>query len=96
MAQQFVEGGSIIAQVEFRLEGVRVDPVIVRAFVRHPSGNLEEISFPSTHFVKVDIGLYELTVLADEPGTWAFRAVGTGTIDAVQEGVVNVISSNVI
>lgn len=91
-----IAGGSIIAQIEFRLEGVRVDPVIVRAFIRKPDASLREISFPSAEFVKIDEGLYELTVIADQPGSWAFRAQGTGTVDAVQEGVVNVAPSLVL
>lgn len=91
-----IVGQSIVCSIEYRLEGVLIDPSIVKAFYRKPGGTLREINFPAPEFAKIDIGLYELTVLADESGTWAFRSVGVGVIDAVQEGVVNVAPSLVL
>ncbi len=91
-----IVGQSIVCTIEFRLEAILTDPAIIKAYVRKPGGTLREINFPSSELAKIEIGLYELTVLADESGTWAFRAVGIGAVDAVQEGVVNVAPSLVL
>lgn len=91
----YVEGQSLICEIEFRLEGVLTDPTLVRCFVRKPSGLVTEYAFPAAELVKIDTGIYEASAIADEPGTWAFRATGVGVVDAVQEVATQVAPSMV-
>lgn len=91
-----IAGQALVIDFEFRRRGVLADPTIVRVLARSPTGTRTEIVYPSDGIVRVAVGQYQASVLADIPGTWAFRVVGVGVVDAVQEGSINVQPSLVI
>lgn len=93
---QYVEGQRVIIEGVFRLEGVPTDPTLVRCYARAPSGAVEELVYPSTDLVRTDPGTYEATVTATEPGTWGFRMVGAGNVEAVREVTTTVLPSAVL
>lgn len=93
---EHVTGQALIAEIEFRVEGVLTDPAIVRCLVRAPDGTTSELVYPSTSLVRRDVGVYEASAIADQPGTWVFRAVGVGIVDAVKEVATNVAPSLVL
>lgn len=93
MATGYIVGQTVINEIEFRSEGVLRDPTIVRCLVRAPSGAVEELVHPSSRLVRRGVGRYDASVITDAPGTWVFRAVGVGVVDAVQEASVNVAPS---
>lgn len=94
--QDVVVGQRMKSNVEFRLKGVRTDPILVRCLVRHPSGTLEVFNFPSDVVVKQDIGFYRAQFLVSESGIYHIRWEGSGTIDAVAETSFEVLASGVI
>lgn len=96
MARDPIVGQPLICAFEYRLDGVLIDPAIVRLLVRSPSGALTEYVYPSAELTRVAQGMYEATFTPDVGGTWACRATGLGGVAAVQEDVVNVASSFVI
>lgn len=89
-------GQRIIVEGEFRLAGVAKDPLLVRFFMRGPSGALITIAYPDNAVVRRSTGRYEASVVVDVPGTWYFRWEGSGVIDAVEELTVPVRGSNVL
>lgn len=91
-----VQGQAIVVDVEYRVEGVLRDPTNVSCLVRSPNGTVTTYVYPSTEVRRLDVGQYEVAVVTNAPGTWAFRAVGSGVVDAVQETSVNVRASSVI
>lgn len=89
----YVQGQRIMVEGEFRLRGVPTDPSVVSAVVRAPSGTATTIAYPSADLVRLDLGLYEASVTAQESGTYVVRLVGAGVVDAVGEATVNVAAT---
>jgi len=96
MAQPHVEGQRLIIEAEFRLEGVPTDPSVIQCFVRSPAGVTTQLAYPSPDLSRLDLGLYEANVLADGPGTWTFRFIGSGAVEAVREVDASVSASKVL
>lgn len=96
MSQRVFVGQRVTIECEFRLLGVPTDPTIVQLTARAPDGSSTTITYPSEYFVRRDVGLYDVSVLVDQPSTWFFRPEGTGVIDAVDEIALEVLASNVI
>ena len=93
---QHVVGSRLIIEGEFRLDGVPTDPTIVRCYTRSPDGAVAELVYPSADLVRIDLGTYEAFVTATMAGTWGFRFVGLGDVEAVREVVTTVAPSYVI
>lgn len=85
MALTPVVGHPLVVEIQFRLEGVLTDPVIVRCKVKPPEALVYEIVYPSAEMTKREVGVYEVALVPDAPGTWAFQGVGQGGVDAVGE-----------
>lgn len=94
--QDYVQGQRVTVDAEFRLAGVLTDPTVVIATVRSPSGAMLELAYPSADLLRVEQGLYEASLTANEAGTYSIRFSGAGVIDAVGEAFVNVAASRVI
>jgi hypothetical protein len=92
----FVTGQPLVVEIEFRLEGVLTDPSIVRCLVRSPTGEVRELVYPSASVTRRATGIYRVSVLADKPGTWAFRGTSVGVVEAVKEVATNVAPSMVL
>lgn len=85
-----VVGQPLVVEINFRLEGVLTDPVIVRCKIKPPTGLPREVVQGEAAMVKREVGVYEVSLIPDEPGTWAFQGVGQGGVDAVGEVVQHV------
>lgn len=94
--QEYVQGQRVTVDAEFLLEGVLTDPTVVTVNVRSPSGAALELAYPSADLSRVETGLYEASLTANEAGTYSIRFSGAGVIDAVGEAFVNVQPSRVI
>lgn len=89
-------GQRVLVEIEFRVLGAPEDPTIVQLTSRAPSGTSTTYTYPADDFTRRDLGLYEGSVLVDEPGIWAFRVEGAGVVDAVNEFLLNVEPSAVL
>ncbi len=96
MPSAVVEGQALVAEIEYRVEGVLTDPVVVRCLVRKPNGVFVELAYPSADLIRRSVGVYEASIVADQAGTWAFRATGVGGVDAVGEIATTVEKSLVL
>jgi hypothetical protein len=65
-------------------DGAAADPDGITATVRSPSG--VETDYTIASFTHPALGTYELTVVADESGTWTWRIAGSGAVTAASEG----------
>ena len=95
---KLVEGQAIIVDIEFRVGGRLVDPDTTQVLVKPPLGDVRTFVYPSAQVQRLDIGQFEFSTVVDQPGTWGFRAVGSGPggVNAVYEIVENVADSRVI
>lgn len=77
----YVTGGAADLFAEFTVGDVLTDPTTVTLTVIDPSGNATTPvpTHPST-------GRYEYVLPLDEPGTWRWEFVGTGTAAGVRAG----------
>lgn len=89
-------GQRILIEVEMRLNGVPTDPTITTITSRSPSGVQSTITYPNAVFIRRSAGLFEASILVNEPGTWTFRAEGAGIVDGVNEYVQNVLPSGIV
>lgn len=94
--QQYVQGQPVTVDVVFRLHGVAQDPALISAVVRSPSGAQVALVYPSANLVRVETGVYEVSLQAEEAGTYSIRLTGAGGVEAVGEAFVNVAASRVI
>lgn len=94
--QQYVQGQRVTVDAVFRLHGVAQDPSVVTAVVRTPSGVQVTLAYPSADLTRVETGVYEASLQAEEAGTYSIRLSGAGVVDAVGEAFVNVAASRVI
>jgi hypothetical protein len=94
MADVFV-GQNLLIECEFRLNGVPTDPSIVTVASRSPLGTYVVLTYPNANLIRRSTGLFEASIPASESGTWAFRAVGVGIVDAVNEFTMTVLASGV-
>lgn len=85
MASNVFAGQRILIEVEFRLNGVPTDPTIVICTSRSPGGVVSTLTYPNAAFIRRSVGLFEASVLVNEPGTWILRAEGAGIVDGVNE-----------
>lgn len=93
---EIIEGQTVIIDVETRLKGVLKDPENVSCMVKAPNGTVTTYVYPSAEVRRLDMGQYEVAVVVGAPGSWGFRAVSSGIVDAVKEVPVNVRASHVI
>lgn len=96
MALGYVQGQRVVIEAEVRRRGVLMDPAVMRFYARKPSGELVELTYPSADLTRTDLGLYEAIFTVDEPGTWSFRSVASGGVEAVRETTFSVASSTVL
>ena len=68
------------------LSGANVDPTTVTVTVKKPNG--VEVTPSVTH---AGTGVYTAQVTVDTPGTWLWRAYGTGAAQAQQDGMFIVV-----
>lgn len=61
--------------------GVVTEPTAVKLEVRSPAGVITEHS-PT----KVSTGVWRYDLFVEESGTWEWAFVGTGTVEAAEEG----------
>lgn len=86
-------GQRVLIEVEFRLKGVPTDPTLIVLTYRSPTGMSSSLTYPHVNFTRRSAGLFEASVLVDEPNTWVFRAEGAGVVDAVNEYTLDVQAS---
>ncbi len=98
MAQQqsYVQGQRISCEGEFRLKGVPTDPAVVTCTFRAPDGTGTTLAYPSADLTRLDLGVYEASLVAQQAGTYSIRLAGAGVVDAVGEATVNVARSTVL
>lgn len=84
MASVYI-GQRILIEIEYRLSGVPTDPTLATITARSPAGSVSTLTYPDEDFVRRSAGLFEASILVDEPGTWVFRTEGAGVVDAVNE-----------
>lgn len=92
MPANVFQGQRILIEAEFRLSGVATDPTIVTIAAHSPSGVQSTVTYPAESLVRRSAGLFEASILVNEPGTWTFRAVGQGIVDAVNEFTQDVLA----
>ena len=90
MASVIYEGQRLRIDVQFRLQGVPKDPLIAQALIKAPSGTVTTLTYPAVSFTRKGLGEFEIYWTVNEPGTWFFRAEGSGVVDAVSELPVSV------
>lgn len=86
-------GQRILIEIEFRLNGVATDPTIATCSYRSPLGTQAILTYPNEAFIRRSEGLFEASILVDEPGTWVIRGEGAGIVDAVNEYAQEVLAS---
>jgi hypothetical protein len=86
-------GQRILVEIEYRLNGNPTDPTIAQYTYRSPLGTVATITYPNEAFIRRSEGLYDASVLVDEPGTWVIRGIAAGIIDGVNEFTQEVLAS---
>lgn len=89
-------GQRALIEAEFRLLGIPTDPTIIQVQSKSPTGVSNVYTYPAVQLTRRDVGLYETSIIVDEPGQWHFRIEGAGVVDAVTEVHLNVLDSAVI
>lgn len=93
MSSNVFEGQRILIEIEFRLNGVPTDPTVVTVASHSPTGVQSTVTYPAESFIRRSTGVFEASILVDEPGTWIFRGEGAGIVDAVNEFPQEVLAS---
>ena len=88
-------GQKITIEGEFRLLGNPEDPIVIQLRYKSPNGSTITLSYPSADLRRVSQGFYEGFVTVDLPGSWWFRWIGAGVVEAVNEQFLEVLPSNV-
>jgi hypothetical protein len=83
-------GQRVLVETIFRLDGVPTDPTIVTCTSKSPSGVVSTLTYPNASYTRRSVGAFEASILVNEAGRWAFRAVGDGVVDAVNELLIDV------
>lgn len=79
-------GSTFVPQAVFKdADGVLYDPTTVDVETRSPSGDLDTVM--EDH---ISLGIYQATVLLDEPGVWRVQFTGTGPDDQIVIGHITV------
>jgi hypothetical protein len=86
-------GQRILVEIEYRLNGNPTDPTIVQYTYRSPLGVTATVTYPDEAFIRRSEGLYDASILVDEPGTWIIRGEGAGIVDGVNELAQEVLAS---
>lgn len=89
-------GQRALIEAEFRLLGIPTDPTIVQVHSKSPTGVSTVFTYPAVQLTRRDVGLFETSIIVDEPGQWHFRVEGAGVVDAVTEVSLDVLDSTVI
>lgn len=93
MASIIYVGQRALIEIEYRLNGVPTDPIIVTCTSRSPLGTVSTLTYPDEAFIRRSDGLFEASILMEEAGTWVVRGEGAGVVDGVNEYTVNVAAS---
>lgn len=77
--------------------GVVTDPTVVTLALKKPDGTTTTYTYNGAPALsKESTGRYYVDVPLTDAGRWYYRLVGTGTVQAAAEGVLNVRISNVL
>jgi hypothetical protein len=88
----FFPGASVRYSVNFTdPDNANADPDVVKLYIRPPTGNSTTYTYLSGNtIVKSSNGNYYADVSVNATGTWTYRWEGTGTLQAADEGFVEV------
>lgn len=90
-------GDAVTVNVAFTdLDGVATDPTTITLKYEDPSGNQTTKTYAAAQITRTGTGEYNHTIVTDESGTWTYRWVGTGTVEAVEEGSFYVLTSDFV
>lgn len=65
----------VTTHIEIRnSEGNLTDPVALGFNIRNPSGVVASVSYPNSSIEKIAVGIYEISIILDEPGVWSINA----------------------
>lgn len=72
--------------------GVPTDPTTITVSTINPTGAASQTNYvyPTTGLTRTSAGVYELQFTATMAGVWIIRAVGTGAVAQVVQGIVRV------
>lgn len=81
----YTVGQGVTIRMEFRNGNSLVDPDTVTLRVKQPDGTQSEFTFADDEIERTEQGVYERALIADIPGKWLYKAVGTGVDSAAAD-----------
>lgn len=85
MSDPVYPGQRVLVEVKFFLRGVPTDPTVAQFYVKTPNGSTTILTYPDPNFTRRDQGFFEASIDISTDGTWLFRGVAAGIVDAANE-----------
>ena len=89
-------GQSVMLRCTFTLNSTPTDPTAISLKVTAPGGTTSEYTYALGQVTREGAGVYAKNVTLTTEGTWLYRWSGTGTVEAPDEGEIQVERSEFV
>jgi hypothetical protein len=83
---RYPKGATVTLDRKFYVGSVLTDPTTVTLKVEDPAGTETSYTYAAATITKSGTGIYTKNVACTLAGTWKYRWIGTGAVEAVAEG----------